>query len=305
MTEDKAAAYTTLYTVLVTLAKLTAPYTPFIAEMMYTNLVPQFYKDAPVSVHLCSFPEADESFIDAALERGMDGVLDIVVLGRAARNTGNVKNRQPLAKMIVVTARDFALTAEEERIVLDELNVKRMEVVDDAAKYISYTLKPQLKTLGPKYGKKLGQITAFLNGCNADEVVAAVKDGGEYAVADIGVVLSADIHQVRRRLRRRGRQGHYRSSRYLSHPRTHRRGYRARTRLQDTEYAQGGGLRSDRQDRRCLFGDGQGRRSARKGGVRRRRPRPLGVRRHGRRLHQGTEHKRRKGRAHRDEGTVV
>ena len=196
MTEDKAAAYTTLYTVLVTLAKLTAPYTPFIAEMMYTNLVPQFYKDAPVSVHLCSFPEADESFIDAALERGMDGVLDIVVLGRAARNTGNVKNRQPLAKMIVVTARDFALTAEEERIVLDELNVKRMEVADDAAKYISYTLKPQLKTLGPKYGKKLGQITAFLNGCNADEVVAAVKDGGEYAVADIGVVLTKDDLQI-------------------------------------------------------------------------------------------------------------
>ncbi len=175
MTEDKIAAYTTLYTVLVTLAKLTAPYTPFIAEMMYRNLVPAFFKDEPVSVHLTSFPVADEGFIDKTLEKGMDGVLDIVVLGRAARNAGNLKNRQPLAEMIVVTNRDFSLTAEEERIVLDELNVKKFTVADDASKYISYMLKPQLKTLGPKYGKQLGAISAFLSSCNADEVVEAVK----------------------------------------------------------------------------------------------------------------------------------
>ena len=196
MTSDKAAAYTTLYTVLVTLSKLTAPYTPFIAEMMYNNLVPSFFKDAPESVHLCSFPQADESYIDEALERGMDGVLDIVVLGRAARNAGNLKNRQPLAKMVVVTARDFSLTPDEERIVLDELNVKQFTVADDAAQYISYRLKPQLKTLGPKYGKLLGRITAFLNDCNADEVVAAVKGGGTYPVPGLDVSLSLEDLQV-------------------------------------------------------------------------------------------------------------
>ncbi len=196
MTDDKAAAYTTLYTVLVTLAKLTAPYTPFIAEMMYRNLVPNFFKDAPQSVHLCSFPVADEAMIDKELERGMDGVLDIVVLGRAARNAGNLKNRQPLAKMVVVTARDFSLTPDEERIVLDELNVKTFNVADDATQYISYKLKPQLKTLGPKYGKKLGQISAFLNTCNADEVVAAVKDGGVFEIPGLEVYLKQEDLQI-------------------------------------------------------------------------------------------------------------
>lgn len=98
MTKDKAAAYTTLYTVLVTLAKLTAPFTPFIAEQMYQNLVPAFYPEAEKSVHMCAFPQSDLSFVDEKLERGMDEVLDVVVLGRAARNTGNLQNRQPLVK---------------------------------------------------------------------------------------------------------------------------------------------------------------------------------------------------------------
>ncbi len=196
MTEDKAAAYTTLYTVLVTLAKLTAPYTPFMAEMMYSNLVPAFFPAEPKSVHLCTFPVAQESYIDGELERGMDGVLDIVVLGRAARNAGNLKNRQPLAKMVVVTTRDFSLSEDEKRIVLDELNVKEFTVADDATKYISYKLKPQLKTLGPKYGKKLGAISAFLANCNADEVVAAVKDGGAYEIAGEGVFLKQEDLQI-------------------------------------------------------------------------------------------------------------
>ena len=196
MTNDKIAAYTTLYHVLVTPSKLTAPYTPFIAEMMYQNLVPNFFKGAPQSVHLCSFPVADESMIDDTLERGMDGVLDIVVLGRAARNAGNLKNRQPLAEMVVVTVRDFSLTPDEEKIVLDELNVKKLTVADDATKYISYMLKPQLKTLGPKYGKKLGQISAFLASCNAQEVVEAVKDGGVYNIPDMDVALTQDDLQI-------------------------------------------------------------------------------------------------------------
>ncbi|MDE6442222.1 MAG: isoleucine--tRNA ligase [Clostridia bacterium] len=196
MTEDKAAAYTTLYTVLVTLAKLTAPYTPFIAEMMYLNLVPEFYKDAPKSVHLCNFPVADESYIDKKLEEGMEEVLDIVVLGRGARNAGNLKNRQPLNKMVVVSHRDIKLSEEEKAIVLDELNIKNFELADNAEKYISYKLKPQLKTLGPKYGKKLGAISAFLANCNAKEVVDAVKGGGTYEIAGQDVTLTEEDLQI-------------------------------------------------------------------------------------------------------------
>ena len=195
-TEDKAAAYTTLYTVLVTLAKLTAPYTPFIAEMMYQNLVPAFCKDAPKSVHLCAFPEVCKNYIDKTLEEGMEEVLDIVVLGRAARNAGNLKNRQPLAKMIVVTDKNIKLSAEERAIVLDELNIKSFDFADDADKYISYKLKPQLKTLGPKYGKKLGAISSFLSKCNAKEVVNAVKNGGSYEIEGEDVVLKYEDLQI-------------------------------------------------------------------------------------------------------------
>lgn len=196
MTEDKAAAYTVLYTVLVTLSKLTAPFTPFIAEMMYQNLVPQFYKKEPVSVHLCQFPEADEKYIDKALESGMNSVQNVVVLGRAARNAGNVKNRQPLPEMIVAATGKLKFTDEERDIILDELNVKKLTVADNADKYISYKLKPQLKTLGPKYGKKLSAISAFLEKCNTKEVVAAVADGGEYRITDIDVALKQEDLQI-------------------------------------------------------------------------------------------------------------
>lgn len=196
MTGDKAAAYTALYTCLVTLAKISAPYTPFISEMIYQNLVPSFYKGAPKSVHLCSFPEADENLIDAELERAMDGVTDIVVLGRAARNAGNLKNRQPLAEMVVVTSRELSLSDEEKAIILDELNVKKLTKADDAGKYISYKLKPQLKTLGPKYGKKLGAISAFLANCNAEEVVAAVKGGGSFELPELEVTLLEEDLQI-------------------------------------------------------------------------------------------------------------
>lgn len=196
MTDDKAAAYTTLYTVLVTLAKLTAPYTPFVAEMMYQNLVPEFYKNAPVSVHLCAFPECDTSLVDKELERGMDTVTDVVVLGRAARNAGNIKNRQPLSEMIVSSVNPPVLTNEEITVILEELNVKKFSVASDAGKYITYRLKPQLKTLGPKYGKKLGAISAFLASCNAEEVVAAVKGGGSYEIAGEGVTLLKEDLQI-------------------------------------------------------------------------------------------------------------
>ena len=197
MTEDKAAAYTTLWHVLVTFAKLTAPYTPFIAEEMYLNLVPRFFPDAPKSVHLCDFPEADASFEDEKLERGMDGVLDVVNLGRAARNAGNVKNRQPLSEMYVVSARDLGLDEGLKAIALDELNIKQYKPAADADEFISYKLKPQLKTLGPKYGKKLGEISKFLASCDAKKVVQAVQGGGEYVMdTDSGVVLKEEDLQI-------------------------------------------------------------------------------------------------------------
>ena len=196
MTEDKKSAYTTLYTVLTTLAKLTAPYTPYVAEMMYQNLVPAFYKDAPESVHLCSFPECDKSYVDKNLEKGMDEVLEIVILGRSARNAGNLKNRQPLSEMFVVSERNIKLSDEEISVVLDELNVKNFRTAVDAQKYVGYKLKPQLKTLGPKYGKKLGVISAFLAKCNAKEVVDAVRNGGSYTIAGEDIVLLQEDLQI-------------------------------------------------------------------------------------------------------------
>ncbi len=180
MTEDKAAAYTTLYTVLVTLCKIAAPYVPFMAESMYRNLVPEFFNNEPISVHLCSYPVADESMIDEELEKGMEDVLEIVALGRAARNGSNIKNRQPLKKLYVATDRKVNLTEGLYNIAKDELNIKEFEVLHDASAFVTYKLKPQLKTLGPKYGKALGAIRNFLDTCNAAEVVACVKGGGTY-----------------------------------------------------------------------------------------------------------------------------
>ncbi len=187
MTEDKISAYTTLYTVLTTIAKLTAPFTPFIAEEMYQNLVPEFFKNAPKSVHLCDFPKADNSFIDSELEKGMDNVLEIVVLGRSARNSSNIKNRQPLSKMYVASERDISLNEELQAIVLDELNIKEYNFSKDSASFISYELKPQLKTLGPKYGKVLNAIRTFLSNCDANKVAAIVKNEGSYKIILEGV----------------------------------------------------------------------------------------------------------------------
>jgi isoleucyl-tRNA synthetase len=197
MTEDKAAAYTVLWHVLVTLSKLTAPYTPFIAEEMYLNLVPAFFESAPKSVHLCDFPVCEETLVDAELEKGMDVVLNVVNLGRAARNTGNVKNRQPLSEMYVVTTKDGVLSEGLKAIVLDELNIKAYRSAEDANEFISYKLKPQLKTLGPKYGKKLGAISAFLANCEGAKVVEAVRGGGTFVLpTDAEVVLTEEDLQI-------------------------------------------------------------------------------------------------------------
>ena len=180
MDDDKIAAYTTLYTVLVQMAKLSAPFTPFMAEAIYQNLVPSFYKDAPKSVHLCEFPKVDESAIDTVLEEGMQNVLDIVVLGRACRNASNIKNRQPLQKIFVCSERKTVLTEGLLEIAKDELNVKEVEYLTDATSFVTYKIKPQLKTLGPKYGAKLGKVRKFLETCDANQVVATVKKGEVY-----------------------------------------------------------------------------------------------------------------------------
>lgn len=182
MTDDKIAAYVTLYTVLTTVAYVSAPFTPFMAESIYRNLVPRFFKDKPVSVHLCPFPQADESAIDPELEAGMQNVLDIVVLGRACRNSSNIKNRQPLSKIYVCSERKTVLTEDLLAIAKDELNVKEVEYLRDAAHFINYKIKPQLKTLGPKYGKKLGKVKEYLEKFGDATLVAAVKRGETFKV---------------------------------------------------------------------------------------------------------------------------
>lgn len=182
MTEDKIAADTTLYTVLLTMAKLSAPYIPFMAEQIYLNLVPSFYPEQPKSVHLCSFPVADESYIDSKLEKQMQLTEDIVVLGRSARNTGNLKIRQPLNELFVVSDKEIALTEELQAIVLSELNIKKFTVATDLSSFVTYTLKPQLKTLGKKCGKKIPLLNRYLADCDAKAIVDAVKNGGSFKV---------------------------------------------------------------------------------------------------------------------------
>lgn len=177
MTKDKEAAYTTLYTVLSTLAKIIAPYVPFMAENMYQNLVVPFFKDAPESVHLCDFPVADEKMVDKFLEEGMKDVLAVVMLGRAARNLAGIKNRQPLRRLIYNGKKE--LSSALKALVEDELNVKDVQISSDSGKFISYELKPQLKTLGPKFGTLLGKIRQILAE-HADEIVAAVRNAGTY-----------------------------------------------------------------------------------------------------------------------------
>ncbi len=177
-TEDKQAAYVTLYTVLSELTKLCAPYVPFVTEQIYQNLVTPFFADAPVSVHLCDYPKANAEYIDKELERKMAQTMDIVVLGRSARNNSNLKNRQPLAAMYVTGGKD--IDEETIEILKEELNVKRVICGKEAEKYVDYEIKPQLKTLGPKYGSLLGEIRKFLANCNAVEVVNTVKQGKPY-----------------------------------------------------------------------------------------------------------------------------
>jgi len=160
MPQDKINAYMTLYTALVTVAKAAAPMIPFMTEDIYRNLVCKINPAAPESVHLCDFPSADETLIDAELEKNMELVLDIVVLGRAARNAANIKNRQPIAKMYVRS--ETPLSEFYQKIIREELNSKEIVFTEDVSAFTSYRFKPQLKILGQKYGKKIGEIKNVL-----------------------------------------------------------------------------------------------------------------------------------------------
>lgn len=195
MTADKEAAYMTLYTALETLSRLTAPFTPFMAESIYQNIVRSVDANAPESVHLAVFPQCDESFIDAELEASMDSILNIVTLGRAARNLANIKNRQPLAEMFVQGVKELPKLYTD--IIASELNVKAVSYVSDASLFISYRVKPQLKLLGPRYGKVLPKINAYLQQEGiGNKVVAAHAAGKSYDFELEGMTVSLNKEDV-------------------------------------------------------------------------------------------------------------
>ena len=177
MEQDKINAYMTLYTALVTVAKAAAPMIPFMTEDIYQNLVKSIDASAPESIHLCDFPEVHENWIDPKMEEDMADLLEIVVMGRAARNTANIKNRQPIGTMYVKS--EFQLSEFYKEIIEDELNVKEVVFKDDIADFISYSFKPQMRTVGPKYGKLLNKIKTVLSELDGNKAMAELKSTGE------------------------------------------------------------------------------------------------------------------------------
>ena len=176
MEQDKINAYMTLYTTLVTLCKAAAPMIPFMTESIYRNLVCSIDRTAPISVHLCDFPKVNEDWIDTKLEENMEDVLNAVVIGRACRNATNIKNRQPIGKMFIKAP--WKLDDFFTNIIADELNVKSVEYKDDVRDFTSYTFKPQLKTLGPKYGKFLGEIRKQLSELDGNKAMDDLNNAG-------------------------------------------------------------------------------------------------------------------------------
>ncbi len=192
MEQDKINAYMTLYTALVTIAKAAAPMIPFMTEDIYRNLVCSIDKDAPESVHLCDFPTVHEEMINEDLEAAMEEILDIVVLGRAARNTANIKNRQPIGTMYVCS--NVELAGDYRTIILDELNVKELVFRKDLSEFTSYTFKPQLKTVGPKYGKLLNGIRTHLTEMDGRKAMEELETTGSlsFDISGSNVVLSKE-----------------------------------------------------------------------------------------------------------------
>ena len=192
MEQDKINAYMTLYTALVTLCKAAAPMIPFMTEDIYQNLVRTVDKDAPESIHLCDFPVADENMMNTDLEASMDEVLKVVVYGRAARNTANIKSRQPIGEMFIKA--DKQLDEYFVDIIRDELNIKQVEFKDDLSAFTSYSFKPQLRTVGPKYGKQLGGIKEYLASVDGNQAMQALKSEGAlvFTVGDTEVRLAEE-----------------------------------------------------------------------------------------------------------------
>lgn len=190
--EDKEAAYSTLYEVLVTLTKLLAPIMPFMTETIYQNLVRSVSPNAPESVHLCDWPVADESMIDQRLMEETDAVMKIVRLGRAARNTAGIKVRQPLSALMIKPANEIEREAviRNERLILDELNIKALKLVDDASALIRYAIKPNFSILGPKYGKLMPKIQAALASGNNDDIAAKVLSKEDITLEIDGQVIT-------------------------------------------------------------------------------------------------------------------
>lgn len=176
MEQDKINAYMTLYTALVTVSKVAAPMVPFMTEEIYQNLVCSVDKSAPESIHLCDFPAANETYIDPELEANMANVLKLVVMGRACRNSANIKNRQPISQMIVKAS--FELPEFYQEIAVDELNIKGIRFTEDVREFTSYSFKPQLKTVGPKYGKMLGSIKTVLDGLDGNKAMDEINETG-------------------------------------------------------------------------------------------------------------------------------
>ena len=201
MPQDKINAYMTLYTALVTVAKAAAPMIPFMTEDIYQNLVRSVDKSAKESIHLCDFPKVNEAHIDKELEENMERVLKIVVLGRACRNKSNIKNRQPIGKMFVKA--EFELPEFFKEIITEELNIKEVEFTEDVRAFTSYSFKPQLRTVGPKYGKFLGKIkealanldgNAAMDKINAGEPLTFDFDGNEVVLEKEDLLI--DMAQV-------------------------------------------------------------------------------------------------------------
>ena len=183
MEQDKINAYMTLYTALVTVAKIAAPMIPFMTEDIYQNLVRNLDKNAPESIHLCDYPVADEKFIDKELEANMDAVLKVVVIGRACRNTANIKTKQPIGNMYIKA--DFTLSEYFDEIIEDELNVKKVTFAEDVSEFTGYTFKPQLRTVGPKYGKYLKQIQETLASLDGNAAMQELKEKGSIVLDNI------------------------------------------------------------------------------------------------------------------------
>ena len=185
MPQDKINAYMTLYTSLVTLCKAAAPMIPFMTEDIYQNLVRSVDKNAPISIHLCDFPKFDEKLIDKDLENSMEEVLDIVVLGRACRNTANIKNRQPIGKMYVKADRE--LKDFYKGIIEEELNVKDVEFTGNVSAFTAYNFKPQLKTLGRRFGKNIGLVKEILAGLDGSAAMSELETKGTLTINVDGV----------------------------------------------------------------------------------------------------------------------